>query len=174
MTTEKQTATDANEAQTASPFGDGCGHSPAAVPPSTSDGVPAGEDISAHEAMDKNCATNAPLIDAHLEVCVRLHRPRVEDELGGFRAGDWSPGAAFPAVLVKNADAGTHSAGQESASSRYTVTTPPGTGLRFHDVFMRCRDGATFRVTHGSEDSGPPDCATFAFEQAGAQRWLLD
>ena len=118
--------------------------------------------------------TNAPLIDAALETCVRLHRPRVEDELGGLRTGDWTPGAAFPAVLVKESDAQTRRAGQEDADARYTVTTPPGTGLRFHDVFMRCRDGATFRVTAGSMDSSPPAVATFQFEQAQAQRWALD
>lgn len=118
--------------------------------------------------------TKADLVDARLEACVRLNRPRVEDALGGFRTGDWTPGKAFPAVLVKNADSQARSAGREDAAARYTVTTPPGTALRFHDVFMRCRDGATFRVTAGSQDSGPPAAATFQFEQAGAERWELD
>ena len=118
--------------------------------------------------------TGANLIDAALETCVRLHRPRVEDALGGFRTGDWTPGAAFPALLVKDADKQTRSAQREDASVRYTVTTPLGTRLRDDDVFMRCRDGATFRVTGGSEDSSPPAVATFQFEQARAERWPLD
>ena len=118
--------------------------------------------------------TGANLIDAALETCVRLHRPRVEDALGGFRTGDWTPGAAFPAVLVRDAIARVREAGQESAAARYTVTTPPGTGLRYHDVFMRLGDGATFRVTAGSQDSVPPAVATFGFEQAIAERWTLN
>ena len=55
-------------------------------------------------------------------------------------------------------------------AERSHLISPSDSLLSAHKI----TDGATFRVTGGSEDSGPPAAATFQFEQALAQRWALD
>lgn len=116
--------------------------------------------------------TGAHLLDNFLEACTMLDRTRVPDGLGGSTVA-YKDGAPFRAAIVKDKSLQARVAEKQGVTEVYTVTTPPGTGLEFHEVFRRESDGATFRVTGNFTDSLPPGGATFAFEQVNAERWEL-
>ena len=77
------------------------------------------------------------------------------------------------AAAVQDNTLAARVAEKQGVTEVYTVTTPTGVGLEFHDVFRRDSDGATFRATSNAIDSRPPEAATFAFEQVNAERWEL-
>lgn len=112
------------------------------------------------------------LIGAFMTDCVEMKKTRVPDGLGGFKT-QWTQGAAFRAAVIKNDSLAASVAEKQGVTEVYTVTTEPGVGLDFHEVFRRLEDGATFRVTTNSADSRPPSVATFDFEQVKAERWEL-
>ena len=118
--------------------------------------------------------TNASLVDNSLVDCVMLVKKRVPDEQGGFLDAAWADDAPFKAAIVKDSSTQARRAEQESVTSVYTVTTPKGIGLDYHEVFRRVSDGAIFRVTSDSKDSETPEVASFQFEQVSAERWELD
>ena len=113
------------------------------------------------------------LIGRFLTSCVRLIPDTPEpDGQGGYTAG-WKEDGAFKAAIVKTGAAMGQQSERRKPEAAYTVTTPPRVGLKSGDIFRRTLDGAVFRVITGSEDSRPPRCAGFDFEQATAERWEL-
>lgn len=112
------------------------------------------------------------LIDAFYTPCVMLERRRRPDGLGGYTT-TWADGAEFMAAIVKNDTLEAQLAEKQGVTEVYTVTTPEGVGLEYHDVFRRKGDGATFRATGNARDSMPPRAASFRFEQAKAERWEI-
>lgn len=112
------------------------------------------------------------LIDAFMTRCIEMKMNRTLDGLGGFKTS-WTEGAEFDAAIVKNGSLAASVAEKQGVTEVYTVTTHPGVGLGYHEVFRRKRDGATFRVTTPSQDSNPPPVASFQFEQVKAERWEL-
>ena len=117
--------------------------------------------------------TNVPgLVGNFMARCTMLEKKRIPDGQGGFKTG-WADAGPFMAAVVKDNTLAARVAEKQGVTEVYTVTTPTGVGLEFHDVFRRDSDGATFRVTSNAIDSRPPDAATFAFEQVNAERWEL-
>ena len=57
----------------------------------------------------------------------------------------------------------------QAPMGRYAVLTPRAVALRFHDVFRRLSDGATFRVL-SSENHTPPS-AGLDLRSVKAERW---
>ena len=113
--------------------------------------------------------SNVPgLVGNFMARCTMLEKKRIPDGQGGFTTG-WADAGPFMAAVVKD----NTLAEKQGVTEVYTVTTPTGVGLEFHDVFRRDSDGATFRVTSNAIDSRPPAAATFAFEQVTAERWEL-
>lgn len=112
------------------------------------------------------------VIDAFTETCIEMKMNRTPDGLGGFKT-TWTEGTEFQAAIVKNDTLAASVAEKQGVTEVYTVTTPPGVGLDYHEVFRRKRDGATFRVTTNSGDTKPPPVASFSFEQVKAERWEL-
>lgn len=115
---------------------------------------------------------NAGLIESFAEPCVMLVKKRVSDGQGGFETS-WADGDEFSAAIVKDQSLQAQAAEKQGVTGVYTITTPTGVGLEYHEVFRRVADGTTFRVTSDYTDSKPPDVATFAFEQVKAERWEL-
>lgn len=112
------------------------------------------------------------LIDAFMTDCVEMKATRTPDGMGGFKTV-WTEGVTFRAAIVKDNTLAASVAEKQGVTEVYTVTTAPGVGLDYHEVFRRKHDGATFRVTTNSTDSRPPSVATFDFEQVKAERWEL-
>ena len=104
--------------------------------------------------------------------CTMIEKRKIPDGQGGFTSG-WADAGPFMAAVVKDNTLAARVAEKQGVTEVYTVTTPTGVGLEFHDVFRRESDGATFRVTSNARDSRPPAVATFAFEQVNAERWEL-
>ena len=116
---------------------------------------------------------NIPSLVANfMERCTMLEKKRLPDGQGGFTTG-WTDAGPFMAAVIKDSTLAARVAEKQGVTEVYTVTTPTGVGLEFHDVFRRDSDGATFRVTSNARDSRPPAVATFAFEQVNAERWEL-
>ena len=116
---------------------------------------------------------NIPSLVANfMERCTMLEKKRLPDGQGGFKTG-WTDAGPFMAAVVKDNTLAALVAEKQGVTEVYTVTSPSGVGLEFHDVFRRDSDGEIFRVTSNSIDSRPPASATFAFEQVTAERWEL-
>ena len=117
--------------------------------------------------------TNVPgLIGNFMARCTMLEKKKIPDGQGGFTTG-WADAGPVMAAVVKDNPLAARVSEKQGVTEVYTVTTPPGVGLEFPDVFRRDSDGATFRVTSNAIDSRPPAAATFAFEQVNAERWEL-
>lgn len=112
------------------------------------------------------------LFDMFMEECIEMKAERSPDGLGGFKTA-WVEGVNFHAAVIKNNTLAASVAEKQGVTEIYTVTTPPGVGLKHYEVFKRKRDGATFRVTSNAEDTKPPKMASFSFEQVKAERWEL-
>jgi hypothetical protein len=114
----------------------------------------------------------AHLFESMMVPCVMIEKKRVPDGQGGT-ATQWTDGAEFMAAVIKNDTLAAIVAEKQGVTEVYKVTTKPGVGLEFHEVFRRKFDGATFRVTSNATDSQTPKMASFAFEQVTAERWTL-
>lgn len=114
----------------------------------------------------------ARLFENMMVPCVMVEKKRVPDGQGGTTT-EWTDGAEFMAAVIKNDTLAAIVAEKQGVTEVYKVTTKPGVGLEFHEVFRRVSDGATFRVTSNATDSQTPNVASFAFEQVTAERWAL-
>ena len=113
-----------------------------------------------------------PTVMNFMTSCTMMDKTRVPDGLGGNKTA-YKPGAPFVAAIVKEKSLQARVAEKEGVTSVYTITTPEGVGLEYHDVFRRDSDGATFRATSDHKDSTPPERTTFGFEQVSAERWEI-
>lgn len=100
--------------------------------------------------------------------CVRLIPSTVDDDEGG-RSTTWSEGDHIKAAIVRDTSQELRVADKDIAKAIYTVTTPSGTVLNYHDVIKRMSDGAVFRATSNSNPAPHP--ATFSFRQCSAEEW---
>lgn len=118
--------------------------------------------------------TNAALVERFMTDCVMVEKKRVSDGLGGF-VTEWTDGAEFRAAIVKDNSIEAKVAEKQGVTEVYTVTTAPGVGLDYHEVFRRVEDGQVFRVTSNHIDSSLPEAvgATFNLEQVSAEAWTL-
>lgn len=114
----------------------------------------------------------ARLFELFMEPCVEIVKVRTDDPVGGSNI-EWHEGVHFEAAVIKDKTLQARIAEKEGVTEVYTVTTRPGVGLDFHEVFRRVSDGQIFRVTTNARDSKTPKMASFAFEQVNAERWSL-
>lgn len=112
------------------------------------------------------------LVDAFKVPCVVMDKAEVPDGEGGFTTA-WREGAEFDAAIVRDTSLEARVAEKGGLTNTYTVTTPAGASLGFHDVFKRRSDGQVFRVTSNGDDRRTPPAASFEFEQVGAEEWGL-
>lgn len=104
--------------------------------------------------------------------CTMMEKTREPDGYGGS-VTRYKSGAPFMAAIVKEKSLQARVAEKDGMTSVYTITTPQGVGLEYHEVFRRDSDGATFRATSSYKDSTPPEMASFMFEQVSAERWEI-
>lgn len=116
--------------------------------------------------------TKAPLVEHFMVRCTMMEKVRVPDGYGGNKT-QYKAGAPFMAAIVKDKSLEARVAEKDGMKAVYTVTTPEGVGMEYHEVFRRDSDGATFRVTSDYKDSQPPKAAGFTFEQVTAERWEI-
>lgn len=107
-----------------------------------------------------------------IEPCVMVEKKRKPDGFGGF-VTEWADGETFDAAITKDSTLAAQVAEKQGVTQVFTVTTPVGVGLEFHEVFKRLSDSAIFRATSNYYDSAPPKNASFKFEQVRAERWEL-
>lgn len=93
------------------------------------------------------------------------------DGQGGVKE-DYTEGAKFDALIEANTSTEAQIAGKKDARGLYTVVFQKGLPLRYHTVFRRDGDGATFRVTSPDPaDSEAPDVSTVQIAKVTAERW---
>lgn len=114
----------------------------------------------------------ARLYEKMFDMCAIMGAVKERDENGGWNT-IWREGRRFAAVIVCDTTLQARVAESEGMKSTYTVTSPKGTHLGFHDVFKRLSDGKVFRVTGDSRDKQTPDTSSFQFEQVAAESWEL-
>lgn len=112
------------------------------------------------------------LYESFMEECVFMEKTRTPDGEGGYTR-EWTEGATFQAAVVTDQSIEARVGQKAGVTSIYTVTTPTGVGLEYHDVFKRKQDGKVFRVTSDSDDKKTPEVSTFQFEQVTAEEWEL-
>jgi len=102
--------------------------------------------------------------------CTKLIQTDTQDEYGTYNSV-WVDGETFSAALVPKASPSIE-ASKVTDSVTYAVTFPTSYSLAVNDVFKRCSDGKTFKVTTGDVIQ-TPDTATFSFKQVTATEWRL-
>ena len=112
------------------------------------------------------------LLDTMREPCVMMDKTTVSDGLGGFTT-EWSEGAAFDAVIVKNNATEAVIAQQQGLSEVYTVIVDKAVTLDYHDVFKRLSDAQVFRLTSATHDNAAPEPSTIPIAKATCERWIL-
>lgn len=112
------------------------------------------------------------LLDS-MEDVVMMERSRVPDGEGGFTVSEWRETVPFKAAITFDQSMEARVAEAQGVTSLYTVTTPKGAKLEYHDVFKRVRDGKIFRVTSDGDDKFTPPIASFQVLQVTAEEWEL-
>lgn len=112
------------------------------------------------------------LIDEYMEDCRFIDRKRVDDGQGGSVI-QWTDGEHFRAAITLNTSMEARAAEVSGVTSLYTVTTPEGVVLEYHEVFRRMSDGKVFRVTSDGEDKRPPERSSIRISQVSAEEWRL-
>ena len=112
------------------------------------------------------------LLDEAMETCVFMNKQVVGDGYGGYRT-TWAEGAEFKTAIVFDTSIQARTAEVQGVSSLYTVTTPRGLTLEYHDVFKRVSDGKVFRVTSDGDDKYTPESAGLDMRQVTAEEWKL-
>lgn len=112
------------------------------------------------------------LFEKFYEPCTRMVFDRVPDGEGGWST-EKDDGAGFMAAVVLDTSSAALIAESAGMARRYTVTTPVGVSLGFHEVFRRDSDGRAFRVTSDPGDRRTPGVASFSFEQVTAEAWVI-
>lgn len=112
------------------------------------------------------------LIDSAMEDVVFLEKEKKSDGEGGF-LNVWREGEPFKAAITFNSSITARIAQKQGVTSLYTVTTPKGVKLEFHDVFKRLSDGKVFRVTSDGDDVASPSASMLDMRQVTAEEWRL-
>lgn len=112
------------------------------------------------------------LYERFYEPCQRLQKSRVPDGEGGWET-KWLALNEFEAAVVLDTSSEAVIAQSAGMSRTYTITSPKGTNLGFHEAFKRVSDGKVFRVTSDPRDLQTPSVATFEFEIVKAEAWEL-
>ena len=112
------------------------------------------------------------LIEKMMEQCILLNKIRVPDGYGGTKT-TYQDGVEFRATIIKLNSAEVLVAEKEGATEAFTIVTPKGFELDYHDVIRRVRDGAIFRVTGVSADNEAPEDSTVKITKVTAERWSL-
>lgn len=112
------------------------------------------------------------LVESMMEDCILYEKRRVPDGEGGFTT-QWVDGSEFRAAITMDTTMQARIAQKDGMTSIFTVTTPRGVVLEFHDVFRRKLDGETFRVTSNGKDKQSPLVSSLNLAQVTAERWVL-
>ena len=111
------------------------------------------------------------LTDA-MEPFVMMDGHSVPDGYGGKRT-IWSEGAEFRAAAVFDTSMQARIGGVQGVKSLYTITTPRGMTLEYHDVIKRLSDGKVFRVTSDGDDKKTPSSTALDMRQVTAEEWQV-
>lgn len=85
---------------------------------------------------------------------------------------NYTEGEKFDALIEANTSTEAQIAGKKDARGIYTVVFQKGIPLRYHTVFRRDSDGATFQVTSPDpKDSEAPEVSTVQIAKVTAERW---
>lgn len=112
------------------------------------------------------------LLSEAMEQCHMMDKTTAPDGYGGF-TNVWTKGANFDAAITFDQSIEARAAEAQGVTSRYTVTTSRSINLQYHDVFIRERDGKTFRVTSDGDDRFTPASASLDMRQVTAQEWEI-
>ena len=112
------------------------------------------------------------LLSEAMETCHMMDKTTAPDGYGGF-TNVWTQGAGFQAAITFDQSIEARVADAQGVTSLYTVTTTRSVILQYHDVFVRERDGKTFRVTSDGDDRFTPASASLDMRQVQAEEWIL-
>ena len=107
-----------------------------------------------------------------MEDCILLDKRTTPDGYGGYNAV-WTDGAEFVAAVVLDTSMEARIGEKQGVTALYTVTTPKGMNLQYHDVFRRLSDNKIFRVTSDGDDKHTPMSASLDMRQVSAEEWSL-
>ena len=110
------------------------------------------------------------LLTQMAEDCRILNHVRTDDDYGGYK-DEWVAGASFKAAIAKNSSPEMLLAEQQGVDELFTVVVADTFTLDYHDVFIRLRDEAIFRVTSRTVDSVAHPASTVRIAKVTAERW---
>lgn len=112
------------------------------------------------------------LLSDAMDECLMLDKTTTPDGYGGIKT-TYVSGAIFTAAVVFDTSIEARVADKQGVTSLYTVTTPKGIVLQYHDVFKRLRDNKVFRVTSDGDDKYTPKTATLDMRQVTAEEFTI-
>lgn len=112
------------------------------------------------------------LLSDAMDECLMLDKTTTPDGYGGIKT-TYVSGASFTAAVVFDTSIEARVADKQGVTSLYTVTTPKGIVLQYHDVFKRLRDNKVFRVTSDGDDKYTPKTATLDMRQVTAEEFTI-
>ena len=97
------------------------------------------------------------------------------DPYGGIGGVDYSytKGAVITVQLIPQETLGAQVAEAITEKKMYTVCVDKGISLKKGQVFMRNKDGETFRITVSNVEAETPASAGLQFSYAKAEKWEL-
>lgn len=114
---------------------------------------------------------NSPLLASKTVKCCFMTKAVVLDAVGGYKV-TWAKGAEFDAVLTEDSSTQAVVAGIEHSTTFFGVKVDVDVPLEFADVFMRLKDGATFRV-RTSDGMDAPSISTLGIKMRQAEKYAL-
>ena len=112
------------------------------------------------------------MIEHMMESCQKMVYERTDDQFGGY-SREWTQGDTFDAAIIKNSTTEAMIAEKQGIKEIFTVVTAKGTGLKFHDVFVRLSDNQMFRVTSDQLDSEAPGMSSVQIGKVTAEKLEL-
>lgn len=112
------------------------------------------------------------LLDETYEPFVMMDQRSRRDSYGTL-IREWVEGAQFDAAATFDTSLQARVAGVQGVTSLYTVTTPKGMTLNYHEVIKRLSDGLVLRVTSRGQDKKTPASAGLDMRQVTAEEYVL-
>lgn len=109
------------------------------------------------------------LLQEWMQDCTVITATTTDDGEGGTTTVNTDGRTIKAAIVLDNSSVET-SADARVLTRSYTVITPRGTGLEFHEV-IRDGKGKYYRITSNGAERHVSDMATFQVEACTAENW---
>ena len=114
---------------------------------------------------------DSDLMRDYVTECAFMDKTTKPDGYGGYTQ-EWTEGAHFDAVILKNNEEAVLASGAADNTTYYGVKVEKQVPLEFRTVFKRMSDGKTFRVK-ADEGMTTPSFSPMNIKQMPIEEWKI-